>query len=220
MAGMHIRRLLPILVVLLLLLVVLPDRAVALLPADGGTGPRAALPTGRAPDVASADAGAPGAAHAPGAPGASGARLDPRARWQWPLDPRPPVLRRYLPPASAWGPGHRGVDLGATVGAAVLAVADGTVSHVGVIAGKPTVSVLHTDGVRSTYEPVVASVRRGDDVTAGQRIGTVAAAGSHCASACVHLGARRGAAYLDPLLLLGSWRVRLLPLHGPPVAVF
>ena len=143
-------------------------------------------------------------------------RAQPRARWRWPLSPRPAVLRPFVPPASSWGAGHRGVDLAAAAGQQVLAVAAGRVTHVGMVAGRPTVSVLHGDGIRSTYEPVRATVRVGDEVPVGEPIGALAASGWHCPGACLHLGAIRGEVYLDPLLLLRAWQVRLLPLDGPP----
>lgn len=142
-------------------------------------------------------------------------RSAPRGRWIWPLAPRPAVLARFRPPSTAYGPGHRGVDLAALPGATVHAVSAGRVSFSGVIGGKPTVAVTHADGVRSTYEPVTAGVVSGDEVEMGQPIGIVVATGSHCPAACLHLGAVRGTTYLDPLLLLGWWRVRLLPLERP-----
>lgn len=105
------------------------------------------------------------------------------------------------------------MDLAAARGQPVRAVAAGTVTHVGVIAGRPTVTVTHTGGLRSTYEPVDATVRQGDSVTAGQVLGTLVVTGSHCSpTACLHLGALRGRVYLDPMTLLGPVRVRLLPL--------
>lgn len=135
-----------------------------------------------------------------------------RRGWQWPLQPEPTVVKRYEAPASTWGRGHRGIDLAASPGQQVLAVAAGRVTHVGVIAGRGTVSVLHAGGVRTTYEPVTPQVHRGDRVRAGDVIGVVdAAARSHC-TGCLHLGALRGRVYLDPLQLLRPGRVVLLPL--------
>jgi murein DD-endopeptidase MepM/ murein hydrolase activator NlpD len=105
------------------------------------------------------------------------------------------------------------VDLGTSVGSEVRAVDAGVVGHVGVVAGRGTVTVLHHSGLRSTYEPVDAAVTAGEEVTRGQRLGTVAA-GGHCSPAgCLHLGALEGQAYVDPLTLLGATRVRLLPLR-------
>jgi murein DD-endopeptidase MepM/ murein hydrolase activator NlpD len=96
----------------------------------------------------------------------------------------------------------------------VYAVADGTVVHVGVVAGRGTVTLLHGAGLRSTYEPVAASVRRGQAVERGDVLGRLAPEGSHCVPAmCLHLGARRGSEYLDPLPLLEDTPVRLLPLR-------
>ena len=93
------------------------------------------------------------------------------------------------------------------------AVDEGVVGHVGVVAGRGTVTVLHRSGLRSTYEPVDAAVEVGDVVTRGQRIGTVST-GGHCApGTCLHLGALRGPVYVDPLTLLGATQVRLLPLR-------
>ncbi|WP_270888637.1 M23 family metallopeptidase [Pedococcus sp. 5OH_020] len=134
-------------------------------------------------------------------------------RWSWPLAPRPKVLRPFLPPASRWGEGHRGVDLASHSGQAVLAVDAGTVAHVGVVAGRGTVTVLHPSGVRSTYEPVAATVSTGATVARGMQLGTLRDVGSHCAPVtCLHLGALRDATYLNPLTLLGPVSVRLLPM--------
>ncbi|HEX5524394.1 MAG TPA: M23 family metallopeptidase [Pedococcus sp.] len=105
------------------------------------------------------------------------------------------------------------MDLAAVEGQAVLAASAGVITHAGVIAGRPTVTVLHRGGIRTTYEPVLGSPRVGSRVAAGQRIGTLALTGSHCgAAACLHLGALRGSSYLDPLVLLRGGPVILLPL--------
>lgn len=137
----------------------------------------------------------------------------PRARWQWPLRPRPVVERPFVEPSSQWGAGHRGLDLRGAEGKTVRAVASGVVTHVGVIAGRPTVTVTHPDGLRSTYEPVAAVVSGGQQVGTGDVLGTLVTTGSHCLPrACLHLGALRGTTYLDPMTLLGVPRVRLLPL--------
>jgi murein DD-endopeptidase MepM/ murein hydrolase activator NlpD len=61
---------------------------------------------------------------------------------------------------------------------------------------------------------VLATVRAGDVVGAGQLIGVVVADGSHCApTTCLHWGVRVGDDYVDPLTLLpGAGPVVLLPL--------
>ncbi|HET9021605.1 MAG TPA: M23 family metallopeptidase [Ornithinibacter sp.] len=119
---------------------------------------------------------------------------------------------------STYGPGHRGLDLAAAPGAPVLAVEGGLVTHAGSVAGRGTVTVEHGDGLRSTYEPVTPGVARGARVEAGDALGVVQRVGSpdaapHCATAtCLHLGARLGPAYVDPLPLLTGGRLALLPL--------
>ena len=140
----------------------------------------------------------------------------PSARWRWPLRDRAPVLRAFSAPASAWGRGHRGLDLAAGTGAAVLAVERGRVSHAGLIAGRGTVSVEHGDGLVSTYEPVRATVGVGDTLDVGDVLGIVqpGTAASHCGGRlCLHLGARRGSGYVDPWPLLAHGELALLPLR-------
>lgn len=143
------------------------------------------------------------------------------ARFRAPLTPKPLVVRGFDPPDQRWESGHRGVDLAATAGVAVLAAGSGTVRFAGSVAGKPVVSIAHAGGLLTTYEPVRASVRAGQTVRRGEVIGTVEAGHADCAApGCLHWGARRGtghdAIYLDPLALLGAVRVRLKPV-GPGV---
>lgn len=135
--------------------------------------------------------------------------------WQWPLLPRPQVIAAFAAPADPYGPGARGVDLAATVGQPVHSAAAGTVAFAGLVAGTPVVTVDH-GAVVTTYEPVVSGVRAGQRVPAGGPVGTVAALPRRCGvRTCLHWGAyRKGSAprsYLDPLALLHSGPVRLLP---------
>lgn len=117
-----------------------------------------------------------------------------------------------------WSTGHRGVDLAGLPGQPVLAAADGVVRHAGPLAGRGVVSVDHADGTRTTYQPLLVDVARGDAVRAGDRLGWLVTTGSHCApAACLHWGRRRGEEYLDPLGLVGATPVRLLPWSDNPV---
>jgi murein DD-endopeptidase MepM/ murein hydrolase activator NlpD len=135
--------------------------------------------------------------------------------WTWPLGDRR-VVEAFDPPNTAYSAGHRGVDLPGVVGEPVRAVASGRVTFAGSVAGVGVVTVDH-GGERSTYQPVKVDVRRGERVRAGDSLGRLRAAGSHCASACLHLGRLAGDAYLDPLDRLGSAsRVRLVDPDGPP----
>jgi len=134
--------------------------------------------------------------------------------WEWPLEPAPDVVRGFEPPSSPYGPGHRGVDLAGSVGQQVLAVAAGTVTFAGSVAGRGVVVVEH-GRLSSTYQPVTATVPAGVRVSSRQPIGFLELVGSHCLPrACLHLGAKRGDAYLDPLRLLPARPVRLKPLRG------
>ena len=125
----------------------------------------------------------------------------------------PAVTRPFEAPAHAYGPGHRGADLGGAPGTPVLAAGDGVVVFAGMVAGRPVVSIDHADGLRTTYEPVDPAVGAGQRVTRGSPIGALVTGHAGCpVEACLHWGLRRGSDYLDPLLLLVV-RVRLLPLR-------
>ncbi|MDR0783610.1 MAG: M23 family metallopeptidase, partial [Propionibacteriaceae bacterium] len=92
--------------------------------------------------------------------------LAPLAQAQTPLAVAPllgSVVRPFDPPAAAWLAGHRGVDLGGTVGLTVVAALDGVVFFAGMVAGRPVISLRHGDRA-TTYEPVEASVSAGQIV--------------------------------------------------------
>ncbi|HET8562049.1 MAG TPA: M23 family metallopeptidase [Marmoricola sp.] len=132
----------------------------------------------------------------------------------WPLVPRPEVVAAFQPPSSPWGPGHRGVDLLGRPGEVVHAAAAGTVVFAAPLAGRGVVVVDH-GSVRTTYEPVAATVHAGERVAEGAALGRLQTAMSHCfPRACLHWGLLRGTTYLDPLTLVGAGPVRLLPWSG------
>lgn len=85
------------------------------------------------------------------------------------------------------------------------------------VAGRGVVSIDHGGGLRTTYEPLIAQVSAGQRVALGAVIGLLLPGHTGCAGACLHWGLRRGAEYLDPLGLLTSGRVRLLPWEGRAV---
>src|SRR5699024_8507865 len=114
----------------------------------------------------------------------------------------------------------RGVDLAADPLATVRTPAAGAVAFAGHVAGRPVLSIDHSDGLRTTYEPVRATVEQGDPVRSGQAVGYLLAGHPGCpAPACLHWGARLASggptggddAYVDPLDLLGA--------HARPIAV-
>ena len=142
----------------------------------------------------------------------AGATSGVRPGWTWPAGSPPVVVHPFRVGPQRWSPGHRGVDLAAASGAAVVAAGAGRVSFVGMVAGRGVVAVDHSDGLRTTYEPVTASVRTGDLVGAGQVIGALGSTGSHCgAVVCLHWGLRRGTQYLDPMMLVRPPHPVLLP---------
>ena len=144
---------------------------------------------------------------APAGAGASG-------QWRWPVAGSHRVVHPYQPPAHDWLPGHRGVDLGVGSSRVVYAVGVGRVSFIGQIAQRSVIVIAHAGNLRTTYEPVTATVRLGQRVAAGQRIGMLQRNGSHCRPSCLHLGLKRGTTYLNPLLLFAPTRARLLPHLG------
>src|SRR6476661_7407421 len=138
----------------------------------------------------------------------------PAREGAWPLSPRPQVVHGFDPPVTRWGAGHRGVDLLGHAGQRVRSALAGTVTFATTLAGRGVVVVDH-GGVRTTYEPVSASVSVGDVLVRGAVIGSLQRASSHCfPRACLHWGLLRGDAYLNPLTLVGAGPVRLLPLAG------
>lgn len=157
-------------------------------------------------------------AHEIGGPGAGGALEtvdagvdDAPAPWVWPTGTRE-VVRPWEAPADDYAAGHRGVDVAAALGTTAVAVADGTVSFAGQVAGRGVVTIDHGDGLLSTLDSVEPSVARGDTVRQGTEVGVVAVGHCPASAPCLHLGARVDGRYVDPLPFLSpaAWPV-LLP---------
>jgi hypothetical protein len=151
-----------------------------------------------------------------GATAALAAAADPAAadRWTWPVgtNASPPlVVRPFAPPGQPWLAGHRGADLAADAGTTVRSAGAGVVSYGGGLAGRGVVAVVH-GGLRTTYEPVTATVSVGQRVAVGEPLGRLEPRGHCVPAACLHWGLRRGDVYLDPLSLLSGAPARLLPL--------
>jgi murein DD-endopeptidase MepM/ murein hydrolase activator NlpD len=137
--------------------------------------------------------------------------------WTWPLPGYRDIARPYEPPPAPWASGHRGIDIAAPTGTPVLAAGPGTVTYAAILAGRGVIVVLHTNGLRTTYEPVSATVRVGQPVNAGDPLGTLSPGHPGCPQpACLHLGLRRGGDYLDPTTLFATGPIRLLPLTDAP----
>lgn len=154
-------------------------------------------------------------------PSAGAALLAPdhAITWDWPVEGpggAPAVLRGFDPPDQPWLPGHRGVDLAADAFSLVFTAGPGKVVFAGPLAGRGVVSVEHENGLRTTYEPVDATVQVGEPVSTGSVLGILEPLSTHCARACLHWGLLRGDVYLDPLSLIPHRPPILLP-YGPPV---
>lgn len=138
------------------------------------------------------------------------------AQFDWPLRPEPSVVRPFEPPDDPYGHGHRGVDLAARLRQPVFAAGAGVVVFAGDLAGRGVVSIDH-DALRTTYEPLEPAVAVGDQVYAGQPIGTVVKGHLGCDDTCLHWGVHRAShppEYLDPLTLVEYSRIRLKPWSG------
>lgn len=150
----------------------------------------------------------------------------PSVRHRWPVQPAQ-VTRAFEVPLDVYAAGHRGIDLAASAGTPVSATAAGEVAWAGVVARAGWVSLVHADGTRTSLGPLQdIAVRAGQRVSAGTVLGRAAPAAGHDG---VHLSARIGGDYVDPMLLFrlvlvprlvgsGTWepsQVRPLPHYDP-----
>jgi hypothetical protein len=123
------------------------------------------------------------------------------------------ILTRYgvRYETSAGSSTHRGLDLGAPEGAAVVAAADGIVTFAGLVpadgGGRSTaVTITTPSGLLVTVSPLLApSVGKGEHVVAGDELGTLAGAGdASTAQPHVHLSVRVDGTYIDPEPMLAA----------------
>ena len=124
-----------------------------------------------------------------------------------------PVVRGFELPAGPFGPGHRGVDVGARVGEVVRAPAAGRVVFAGPVAGTSWVTLLVAPGVMVTVGPLLPDRR-----LAAGRVRALAVVGrvglGH--GEALHLSLRVDGVYVDPLrYLVDRPRPRLAPLLAP-----
>ncbi len=143
--------------------VLVPNNGVAPPPPPPPSG-AAALPAQTRPPVVTAPSTATAQATTPIAGG-------PIAL-QWPV--RGDILRRFGP--VGMGERNNGINIGASAGASVVAASGGRVAYVGddLVGQGLTVLIVHNGGWRTVYGHLgSATVKDGDDVRAGQQIGTV-----------------------------------------------
>ena len=184
----------PVLVAALLLVLVSPH--------TGGVPPTVAGAAGDPPTAQPTTAALPAA------------RASAAAAWEWPLAAPHVVVRPFAAPATRYGAGHRGIDIAATTVSPTVVTApdDGVVHYAGILFGRGVLSIQHTNGVLTSYEPVTTTLRKGDTVMRGTQIATLDP--GHCAalSPCLHFGVRVDGEYLSPMNFLGGLpRSVLLP---------
>jgi hypothetical protein len=134
--------------------------------------------------------------------------VSPALAWTWPVSG--PVLQPFSfnPDDPYAGGHHRGIDIGAPAGTAVVAPAAGTVSFAGTVPGGGlTVAVRTPDGYSVTLVHLGAiAVARGASVSEGGVVGSVGPSGEpEHPEPYVHLGIRIAAdpqGYVDPFSLL------------------
>jgi len=140
-------------------------------------------------------------------------------RWQRPVAGQ--VLRSFSLSPDRFARGqHRGVDLGAPLGAAVRAACGGRVSFAGSVPGGGRTVSVRCGRLIATYQQLASiGVRRGAVLLPGAQLAAVGrSADPRTRRAHVHLGARVAATgrYVDPLSLIGKAPPAIPPL--PPGA--
>lgn len=118
--------------------------------------------------------------------------------WLPPLGVPLDVSGPYRAPPHRYGSGHRGIDLVARPGDAVIAPEAGSVTFVGTVVDRGVVSIRVDEHTVYSLEPVSSTLAVGDAVASGGVIGEVAG-GGHCLAECVHLGVRVDDEYVNPL---------------------
>jgi septal ring factor EnvC (AmiA/AmiB activator) len=138
------------------------------------------------------------------------------------------VVRGFEARAGPYGPGHRGIDIAASVGELVRAPAAGRVAFAGPVAGTSWVSLRVAPGVLVTLGPLLDPVAAAGPVRRSAPVGRVGpghqlppgepppAQGGSGGGATLHLSVRVDGVYVDPLAyLVDRPRPRLAPLLAP-----
>lgn len=106
--------------------------------------------------------------------------------WAWPS--RGPVTSEY---GRRWGRQHEGIDIGASTGSPIFAARAGVVSFVGQMSGYGNLTLIdHGGGIVTAYAHQSRfGVRRGQQVSAGERIGSIGCTGN-CTGPHLHFEVR------------------------------
>lgn len=138
---------------------------------------------------------------------APGGALNAATCWRPPVEAS--ISDPFRRPDCRWCPGNRGIEYDNLAGAKVRAVATGTISFVGLVAGTRYLVVRLADGRLITYGNIRPN---------GYKVGDVVVSGTILATAegHLHFGVRDRFGYIDPTVYLGSqyFRARLVPSNG------
>lgn len=112
--------------------------------------------------------------------------------------------------SSLWSSAHTGLDFAAADGSPVVAVAGGTVRRLGYDGPYGNkVELRHRDGTVTWYCHLSSfHVSRGDELRAGEKLGTVGSTGN-VTGAHLHLEVRSGGRPIDPAAALSARGLRL-----------
>ncbi|MFT4989444.1 MAG: murein DD-endopeptidase MepM/ murein hydrolase activator NlpD [Acidimicrobiales bacterium] len=118
------------------------------------------------------------------------------------------VIDPFRPPAHIGAEGNRGLEYGTSDNQVVAVAASGYVLFAGPVAGRKAISVVHADGVRTTYTGLL-EIWVVEGMTVNQHSAIA------LASTGFHFGARVNDHYLDPQILIDASdvevRARLVP---------
>ena len=122
--------------------------------------------------------------------------------FMWPCPSSTRVTSDYgtrLSPTAGASSNHKGLDIGAAFGSAIVAAADGTVAYAGYNSGMGNYVMLsHGDGLYTVYGHCSALlVSTGDTVGAGQTIAQVGSTGISTGNH-LHFGVSKDGAYVSP----------------------
>ena len=114
-----------------------------------------------------------------------------------------PVVRPFVAPECARCAGHRGVTVSVPRGRPVASPFAGAVRFAGTVARRPFLVIDTGAGLLTIGDLVSVRVSVGDTVSPGQALGE--------SGGMVYVGVRRGGVPVDPRVLFGGSRARLVP---------
>ena len=124
------------------------------------------------------------------------------------------VVRGFEPPACEYCAGHRGVSVTVVDGSPVRAIADGTVTFAGEVAGNVFVVLQFAPDLRLTYGYLKDLVNDdGKEVTTGDVVTRGAVLGH--GNSRVYLGVRRGHRPVNPAPYISAQRTKLVAPSAP-----